>query len=186
MHWLSRKTAALVTFAVHCIGSFIAGLPNLTRFSKLRIWYWRCRGYDIHKSCFLARNVYFQGRVSIDAGSSISDNCIFNGDSAGIAIGKNVMIAPNCVLVAFDHGWRDLETPMMKQPFESAPIIIEDDVWIAANCTITRGVRLGKGCIIGANSVVTKDVDSFLIVGGVPAKVIGDRRSGTKQKGHET
>jgi len=88
------------------------------------------------------------------------------------------MIAPNCVLVAFDHGYQDLEIPMIDQQLEDAPVVIDDDVWIAANCTITKGVRLGKGCIVGANSVVTRDVEPFAIVGGVPAKVVGARKLG--------
>jgi acetyltransferase-like isoleucine patch superfamily enzyme len=120
--------------------------------------------------------VYFQGKISIGEGSSISDNCLFNGCTEGITVGKKVMIAPNCVIIAFDHGYRDLEVPMIDQPWEAASIVIEDDVWIAANCTITKGVRLGKGCIVGANSVVTKDVAPFSIVGGVPAKVLGTRK----------
>jgi galactoside O-acetyltransferase len=86
------------------------------------------------------------------------------------------MIAPNCVLVAFSHGFRDLNIPMIDQPYEDAAIIIDDDVWIGANCTITKGVRFGKGCIVGANSLVTKDVEPYSIVGGVPAKVIGTRK----------
>lgn len=91
------------------------------------------------------------------------------------------MIAPNCVLVAFDHGFRNLEIPMIDQPYEDAPVVIDDDVWIAANCMITKGVILGKGCIVGANSVVTKDMQPFTIVGGVPAKVIGTRKLETNK-----
>ena len=173
-----RKIIRIIWIAiVACIEMFLASLPNAVLFSRFRVLYWRTRGYSFSKKCFIARNVYFQGKVSIGEGSSISDNCIFNGSKAGISIGKKVMIAPNCVLVAFDHGFRNLEIPMIGQPYEDAPIVIDDDVWIAANCTITKGVRLGKGCIVGANTVVTKDVESFAIVGGVPAKVVGSRKS---------
>jgi acetyltransferase-like isoleucine patch superfamily enzyme len=143
----------------------------------LRVWYWRRRGYDFARNCSIARNVFFQGKVTIGEGTAISDNCLFHGSKAGISIGRKVMIAPNCVLVAFDHGYQDLETPMIDQRWEDAPVIIDDDVWIAANCTITKGLRLGKGCIVGANSVVTRDVEPFAIVGGVPARVIGTRKS---------
>jgi acetyltransferase-like isoleucine patch superfamily enzyme len=121
--------------------------------------------------------------VSIDEGCSIADNCCFNGYTAGIFIGKKVMIAPNCVLVAFDHGFSNIEVPMIDQSYEGASIIVDDDVWIAANCTITKGVRLGKGCIVGANSVVIKNVEPYSIVGGVPAKVIGNRKTKALQ-GH--
>ena len=55
-------------------------------------------------------------------------------------------------------------------------IVIEDDVWIAANCTITPGTRIGHGAVVGAGAVVTRDVEPYAIVGGVPAHVIGSRR----------
>ena len=86
------------------------------------------------------------------------------------------MIAPGCIFVAFDHGFDRFDIPMNQQPFTEAPIIIEDDVWIGANCTITKGVRIQTGSIVAANSVVTKDVLPFSIVGGVPAKLIKSRK----------
>ena len=52
------------------------------------------------------------------------------------------------------------------------PIIIEDDVWIGSGAIITQGVRVGKGAIIAAGAIVTKDVEPFSVVGGVPAKLI--------------
>lgn len=180
--FLRRLTRALGTSTLACIETFLTSLPNTRVFSLCRIWYWRLRSYDIAANCFIARNVYFLGKVSMGDGSSISNNSFLNGSTSGISIGKKVMIAPNCVLVAFDHSYQDLETPMIDQPLVSAPILIDDDVWIAANCTITKGVHLGRGCIVGANSVVTRDVESFMIVGGVPAKVIGNRRSTTPKQ----
>ena len=82
------------------------------------------------------------------------------------------MIAPGCCIVAFDHGMEVGTIPMIKQPLIEQAICIEDDVWIAANCTITKGVTIGTGSIIGANSVVTKDIAPYSIMGGVPAKLI--------------
>lgn len=167
---VSRTLIALVEMVV-------LALPNTERFSKWRVWYWRQRGYSFPKTCFLATNVRFYGNVTIGEGSVIADNCILSGSTAGICVGKKVMIAPNCVLVAFDHGFRNMEIPMIDQPFDTAPIVVEDDVWIAANCTIAKGVRLGKGCIVSANSMVRVSVEPFAAVRGVPAKVIGSRRA---------
>ena len=65
---------------------------------------------------------------------------------------------------------------MIMQPYDLQPIVIDDDVWIGSNCTITAGVHIGTGSIVGANSVVTKDVPPYSIVGGVPATVIGTRK----------
>lgn len=176
MRLLRKLLSILAISLVACFETFVTSLPNQGPFPMLRVWYWRKRGYRVSKRCFIARNVYFLGSVSLGDGSSISNNCFLSGSKAGIHIGAKVMIAPNCVLVAFDHGYHDLEIPMIDQPYQDAPIVIEDDVWIAANCTITKGVRLGHGCIVGANSVVTRDVEPFTIVGGVPARLIGSRR----------
>lgn len=57
-------------------------------------------------------------------------------------------------------------------PIVSAPVVVEEKVWIAANATILKGVRIGKDAVVAAGSVVTKDVPPYAIVGGVPAKVI--------------
>lgn len=180
--FFGRLTRTLGTLGLACIETFLTSLPNASVFSRCRIWYWRQRNCDIAADCFIARNVYFLGKVTMGDGCSISNNSFLNGYTSGISIGKKVMIAPNCVLVAFDHSYQDLDTPMIDQPLASAPILIDDDVWIAANCTITKGVHLGRGCIVGANSVVTRDVESFMIVGGVPAKVIGNRKSTTPKQ----
>jgi acetyltransferase-like isoleucine patch superfamily enzyme len=94
----------------------------------------------------------------------------------GINIGNYVMIAPNCVLVEGAHVTDNLSLPMLLAgDFSKGPIIIEDDVWIGANCTILHNVRIGKGAVIGANSLVNKNVEPYTIVGGVPIKQIGSR-----------
>ena len=99
----------------------------------------------------------------------------FTGDS-GITIGNDVMISPHCVFAAGNHEYRNLDVPMIQAGgFSNGPIIIEDDVWIGANCTICDNVRIGKGAIVGANSIVNKNVNSYDIVGGVPAIKISSR-----------
>lgn len=132
-------------------------------------------GYDFGGGCVIFGNVIFRGKVTMGRNCSISNNCFISGWTSGITLGDNVMIAPNCVIVAFNHGFKDTETPMIEQPWTGEPVIIEDDVWIGANCTITMGVRIGKGSIVAANAAVTKDVPAYSIVGGVPAKVLGSR-----------
>lgn len=155
-------------------GIIIIGLPNHPQFFKWRNWCLRKNGFEISKSCIICSNVIIIGLVKIGNNSSISNNCFLSGDKSGIFIGDDVMVAPGCVIAAFNHG-TDIGQPMIKQENVSKPIYIEDDVWIGANCTITCGVRLGKGCIIGANSAVTKDVLPYEIVGGVPARHLKSR-----------
>ncbi|QOV89434.1 acyltransferase [Humisphaera borealis] len=96
---------------------------------------------------------------------------------SGVSIGEAVMIGPHCVLAAGNHDYRQLDLRMRSAgALSRGPIVIEDDVWIGANVTITDGVRIGQGAVVGANAVVTRDVDPFDIVAGVPARVIGNRK----------
>jgi acetyltransferase-like isoleucine patch superfamily enzyme len=158
-----------------CLGALYAALPNEGVFCRMRRRYWRRCHYEIGEGTWIFRNVHLQGKVVIGRNCAVSDNCLMNGGTEGIWIGDHVMIAPNCVLVAFGHSFHDLATPMMLQPWTYAKIVIDDDVWIGANCTITQGVRLGRGCIVGAGSVVTKDVEPYAVVGGVPARFLRSR-----------
>ena len=93
-----------------------------------------------------------------------------------VKIGCDVMIGEELIAISKNHEFRDINMPMWKQGWqEDRPIIIEDDVWIGSRVTILPGVKIGKGSIIGAGSVVTKDVAPYTIVGGNPAKEIRRR-----------
>ncbi|MFA5300555.1 MAG: acyltransferase [Lutibacter sp.] len=150
--------------------SFLLFLPQ--EFSKFRVHYYNKKGNKIHKNTSISPNVRIQGKFEMGEGSSIAQNCSISGENAGVFIGKNVMIAPNVIIVAFNHGFESVEIPMVFQKNTEASVIIEDDVWIASNCTISKGVNIGKGSIIGANSFVNKDIPPYSIVGGVPARII--------------
>ena len=160
---------------ISCICNFFALLPNDKPFCTLRLWMLRAMGYDFGRDCVIFANVIFRGLVRMGNNCSISNNCFLSGWTSGITLGDNVMIAPNCVIVSFNHGYQDIQTPMIDQPWVGEPVFIEDDVWIGANCTIIMGVTIGKGSIIAANAVVSKDIPPYSIVGGVPARILGSR-----------
>lgn len=105
-----------------------------------------------------------------------------------VHIGDDVMMGPRCTIISANHRFDDLTVPMNRQGWSEVgrPVVIEDDVWIGANVTITAGVRVGHGSVLAAGSVVTKDVPPFSIVGGVPARVLGSRlRTGPPAPRHE-
>ena len=112
---------------------------------------------------------------------SIGDNCFLATGvqlypwNERITIGNNVLIAAGVRMITRKHGFGDIERPMSEQRYASASIIIEDDVWIGFNAVILPGVTIGRGSIVGAGAVVTKDVAPYSIVGGVPARLIGKR-----------
>ena len=96
-----------------------------------------------------------------------------------VQIGNNVILAQNIVASGLNHEYRDPEVPIHRQNVTTAPIIIEDDCWIAANSVITAGVTIGKHSVVGGGSVVTKSIPPYSVATGNPAKVI-------KQYDHES
>jgi galactoside O-acetyltransferase len=95
--------------------------------------------------------------------------------SGGFTIGNNVMMGPFVFVETANHRFDRLDAPVREQGLEYAQVTINDDVWIGANSTILPGVTIGKGAVIAAGAVVTKDVPADAVVGGVPARVIKNR-----------
>ena len=112
----------------------------------------------------------------------IGDNFTLNSNSqlgasfGKIVIGDDCAIAPNCVIRAANHTFDNPDIPFREQGHTYGEIIIEDDVWVSSNCVITANTKIGKSSIIGAGSVVTKDVEAYSVVGGVPARLIKKRK----------
>ena len=94
-----------------------------------------------------------------------------------ILIGNNVLIGPNTVLRSNNHSFENKNKPITEQGMNDGEIFIEDDVWISSNSVILPNCKIGKGAIIAAGAVVTNNVDSYSIVGGVPAKELNRRDS---------
>lgn len=105
--------------------------------------------------------------VSIGKRCFIQQCCTFFG-RGGITIGDDVFIGPKVNLITINHD----VNPENRSATYGRPIVIEDKVWIGINATVLPGVRIGYGAIIGAGSVVTKDVPPMTIVAGNPARII--------------
>lgn len=123
------------------------------------------------------RKVFFEvTNVQIGEGTVINPNFIVSdGFQPILKIGERVAISPNVTIIceSAPNNSKLLEFEYVKNHLIcTKPVVIEDDVWIGANSVILPGVRVGKCSIIGAGSIVTKDVDPYTIVAGVPAKKI--------------
>lgn len=127
---------------------------------------------EILHGCLL---MTYGGIISIGSNCSINPYTIIYGHGPGTIIGNNVLIAGQCMIIPANHIFSRLDVPINQQGTNSKGIVIEDDVWIAAGCTILDGVRIGKGAIVAAGSVVNRSVAPYSIVGGVPAKFIKSR-----------
>lgn len=125
------------------------------------------KNVTIHPGC------YFYNLDSIEVGNNVAFNqmCYIQG-SGGIKIGDNVGLAHSVTIESESHRFDDLNECIASQGLILKKVIIEDDVWVGAKATILCGKYLRKSSIIGANSVVTKDVDSYAVVAGCPAKLI--------------
>ena len=123
-----------------------------------------------------------QGNVHIGHDSSVQSDTFIVGyggkdDEKGrITIGNYVRIAGHCMIVGANHRFDRLDIPIHQQGMsEPKGVVIEDDVWIASNCVLLPGVRIGTGSVVGAGSIVTKDIPPRSIAVGNPAHVIRTR-----------
>jgi maltose O-acetyltransferase len=145
--------------------------------SRLPVHAWRnayyrrvCRmalaeGSSLHMGAVL----YTLGGVSIGPGTTIDQGARLDG-RGGLTIGAGVSVAPDVYLLSADH---DPQSPDFAG--RTAPVVIEDQAWLGTRAMVLPGVTVGRGAVVAAGAVVTKDVAPYTIVGGVPAKVIGQR-----------
>ena len=98
-----------------------------------------------------------------------------------VKVGNDVMFAQNVVLSGLNHSYEDLSLPPSRQQVSTNPIVIEDEVWIGANATITAGVTVGKHSVVAGGSVVVKDVPPYSVVAGNPGRILKQYNSKTKQ-----
>lgn len=108
----------------------------------------------------------------------IGNNCYFNHNTiicggktkSKIIIGNNVQTGPNVAIYAYNHSFMNKKMLISEQGYYDKTVQIGDDVWIGANTVILPGVNIGRGVVIGAGSVVTKDLPDYSLCGGIPAK----------------
>lgn len=126
--------------------------------------------------------------IKVGSDVYIGPGAYFSTTHSYIDIGSKVMFGPNVSLLGGDHNVSKIGAFMFdveeKNEFTDAPIIIEDDVWIGANVTILKGVRIGEGSIVAAGAVVNKNVESYSIYGGLPAKKIKSRFNSQDLENH--
>ena len=113
-------------------------------------------------------------KLVIGAGTYINRYTILDAHEH-LQIGLRVMIGPHCYITDADHGTAG-HASVQAQTMQHGPVLIGDDAWLGAHVTVLPGIRIGKGAIVGAGAVVTRDVPALAIVAGVPANVLRHRR----------
>lgn len=159
------------------VSTLIFALPRYRLFNGLKSLYLRIVwGASVGK-----RVVYYSG-VRVFPGKALTlgdDVDIAKGcqvyTTGGLSIGDRTLIGYNSIILSANHAVPPGKGRVFNAGHDKKPVTIANDVWIGCNCTILPGVTIGEGAIVAAGAVVSKDVEPFTIVGGVPAKKIRDR-----------
>ena len=115
--------------------------------------------------------------VRIYHNTTIGSHCRIASMKGNLCIGRYVLIGAYCYIGGGNHSMENVDNPMARQGFQSkGGVEIEDDVWLGAHVVVLDGVKIGRGSVIGACSLVTKDVPPYSIAYGVPAKLRGSRK----------
>jgi acetyltransferase-like isoleucine patch superfamily enzyme len=114
------------------------------------------------------------GLIKIGANFFANYNCFIHSKKSIIQIGDNCLLGPDVLIINSNHAINK-DQLIREQTDICSPIIIGNDVWIGAKSVILPGITIGNGAVIAAGSIVTKDVESYTVVGGIPAKKIKDR-----------
>ena len=158
------------------IGAVLKILPGIEGL-LLRGLFYKMIFASAGKKLIIYPNVYIIFSNKISVGNRVAINTGTYIDGRGwIKMGNNILIGPNCVIASAGHGTASTTIPMSDQPVQYGEINIGNDVWIGANVFIKMGVTIHDGCIIAAGSVVATDVPPYSVYGGVPAKLISQRK----------
>ncbi|MET1075449.1 MAG: acyltransferase [Umezawaea sp.] len=111
----------------------------------------------------------------------IGDKAVFGKDNTvncylDVEIGAATLVADWVYICDFDHVTTDITVPIKDQGIVKSPVRIGPDTWLGTKVTVTRGTRIGRGCVIGAHAVVRGEVPDYKIAVGIPARVVRDRR----------
>jgi maltose O-acetyltransferase len=127
------------------------------------------RGLTVHDNV----TIKYPDEIRLGHHVTINTGCFVVG-LGGLSIGNDVMLGAGTKIVTTSHG-RSTDLPMQRQQLETRPIVIEDDVWFGFDVKVLPGVVIRKGAVLGAGSVVTREIPAFVIAAGIPAKVVKSR-----------
>ncbi|HNR22879.1 MAG TPA: acyltransferase [Steroidobacteraceae bacterium] len=114
-------------------------------------------------------------KVSIGSHCNFAQGVFITG-GGGVTIGDYVGLGPDVKIWSVNHRFEDPDTPWLKQGWDKLPVVIEDDVWLGANCFVMPGITIGRGAILSAGTIMMKSVPPYAICAGNPGRVVGWRK----------
>lgn len=112
--------------------------------------------------------------ISIGKNTHVTNKCLLDG-RGGLSIGDDVLIGYETIIMSTMHNYEDPNKLIRLQGSRYEPVVIGNDVWLGARVIVLPGVTIGDGAVVATGAVVTKDIPSFAIAGGVPAKILRKR-----------
>lgn len=198
LHLIFLGLKSLLGLLEFCIRYLPGGIGLHVRYLYYKLWFKK-----MGRKVLIDTGVILNGarNISVDDFSWIDTNCRIDAMLGEVKIGRRVHVAPSALIFAreevrignyvgigaFSRIYASTEVPTggkracgpmvpeAMRAVRAAPVLIGDECLIGTGAVVLPGARLGKGAVVGANSVLTKSVDSWQIVGGVPARVIGER-----------
>jgi len=157
---------------------FVSNCPSNPLFSRLRYYFYRnaIGGYSGRFESMTGLAILRPEGVFLEDGVYLGRNVLLDAAGGGsIHIGKKSIIGAYTAMFANNHSFQDPEIPIIDQGYEPGKIVIEDNCWIGSHVVILKTVTIGKGSVIGAGSIVTKDIPPMSVAAGNPARVIRSR-----------
>lgn len=174
---IKRKVASTLLKASRKAGSI---LRNGIKARLLAASFASCgTGFRVGKDCEIAGN----SNVTVGNNVNLGSHACILATRAKLTLGDDVFFGPHVTIVTGDHRTDILDRPMAavgddeKLPENDQDVVLMGDNWVGTNAVILKGVTVGRGAVVASGAVVNKDVPDYSVVGGVPAKVIGNRLS---------
>jgi acetyltransferase-like isoleucine patch superfamily enzyme len=144
----------------------------------------RYRAWNVHPTSYLADSCSIHTSLRMGAYGYIGPGSVI---PSGVMLGNYVIIGPELRIIGDDHRF---DKPGVAVTFSGRPAqrqcVLEDDVWVGARVIILKGVRIGRGAVVAAGAVVTRDVQPYTVVAGVPARPIRQRFDSEGQALHDS
>ncbi len=158
------------------ISSIVFALPRHRVFTFVKSNYMRIQGAEIGKGITYYPGIKINPCINLKLGNNVDLAWgVLITTTGGVEIGDRTLVGYGTNILSANHVIPENRGRIFESGHIKKKVIIANDVWIGSNCIILAGTRIGEGAVVAAGSVITKDVEPFTIVGGIPAKVIKKR-----------